>query len=249
MILHRTRTVFAPMTILLLTLAVSAFTFFAATASHARTPKPAASTVHAASAFAPDKGKFRILVGGQEQGKEEFEIAPASGNWVAHGTAEIQTPQGATHVTGTLTIQPDGTPVRYEWSTQGAKKASATVEFTGATASSELHIEGARPFTQQFTFPSPRVVVLDNNLYHQYAILARLYDWQQKGVQTFSVLVPQDLTPGSITVESLGKQDVDGAKLEELRVKTEDLELDLYVDAQRLMRIVVPSSNAEIIRE
>lgn len=246
MILHRTRSLFA---VVSLALIASVLIFSAAAASYARAPKTGASTLHATSAFAPDKGKFRILVGGQEQGKEEFEIAQADGNWVAHGSTEIQTPQGTTHVNGTLTFQPDGTPVRYEWSTQGAKKASASVAFTGATASSELHIEGARPFTQQFTFPTPRVVVLDNNLYHQYAVLARLYDWQQKGVQTFSVLVPQDLTPGSVTVESLGKQDVGGAKLEELRVKTEDLELDLYLDSQRLVRIVVPSSNAEIIRE
>jgi hypothetical protein len=58
------------------------------------------------------------------------------------------------------------------------------------------------------------------------------------------------MTPGNVTVDSLGKQDVGGGiKLEELRVKTEDLELDLYLDGQKLVRIVAPSSNAEIVRE
>ena len=33
------------------------------------------------------------------------------------------------------------------------------------------------------------------------------------------------------------------------QVKTEDIELDLYLDNNRLMRIVVPSSNAQIVRE
>jgi len=48
----------------------------------------------------------------------------------------------------------------------------------------------------------------------------------------------------------LSEQDVGGGiKLEELRVKTEDLELDLYLDGQKLVRIVAPSSNAEIVRE
>jgi hypothetical protein len=61
--------------------------------------------------------------------------------------------------------------------------------------------------------------------------------------------VPQELTPGTVTVESLGGQDVDGKKLEELSVKTEDLEVDLYLEGQRLVRIVAPSSNAEIVRE
>ncbi len=123
------------------------------------------------------------------------------------------------------------------------------IVFNGVVASIELHVEGARPYTQQFTFSSPHIVVLDNNLYHQYAILFRLYDWDKKGVQSFSVLVPQEITPGSITVESVGKQDVGGASLEELRVKTEDNEIDAFFDGPKLMRLLAPSANAEIIRE
>jgi len=113
----------------------------------------------------------------------------------------------------------------------------------------EVHLEGARPYNQTFTFNASPIVVLDNNLYHQYAILARLYDREKKGVQTFSVLVPQELTPGTITVDSLSTQDVNGKKLEELTVKTEDLEVHLYFDNGRLVRIAAPSNNAEIIRE
>jgi len=201
------------------------------------------------SLFSTEKGKFRILVNGQQAGKEDFEISSSGANWIAQGTTELQSPQGTTKVKGTLELHPDGTPARYEWSTQGAKKAAATIVFNGATATVELRLEGARPFTQQFTFNSPRIAVIDNNLYHQYVVLAHLYDWNQKGPQTFSVLVPQEMTPGIITVESLGKQDVAGAKLDELRVKTEDLEIDLFLDAQRLVRIVSPSANAEILRD
>ena len=210
----------------------------------------AATAIAAALAFAPDKGKFKILVNGQPAGTEEFSLSANGGNWIARGNAEIQTPQGATHVTGNLELRPDGAPVRYEWTMQGAKKASSTIVFNGATANVELRMEGARPYTQQFTFNSDRVVVLDNNMYDQYAILARLYDWDKKGAQTFSVIVPQEMTPGSVTVESLGKQDTgSGEKLEQLRVKTEDIEINLFVDGQRLVRIVSPSANAEIIRE
>jgi hypothetical protein len=212
---------------------------------------PAARAAHpnASSAFTPDKGTFKILVNGQVLGKEEFDIAPNGDDWVAHGTSEITAPDGTTHVTGTLEFRADGTPVRYEWSTQGAKKAGATITFNGPVASIELRVAGARPFTQQLTFNSPEIVILDNNLYYQYAILAHLYDWQRKGPQTFSVLIPQELTPGTITVQSLGSQDVGGKKLEEFSVKTEDLEVDVYLEGQRVVRIVAPSSNAEIVRE
>jgi hypothetical protein len=210
----------------------------------------AAAAVAGALAFASDKGKFKILVNGQPAGTEEFSLSANGGNWIARGNAEIQTPQGAVHVTGNLELRPDGAPVRYEWNMQSAKKAASTIVFNGATANVELRMEGARPYSQQFTFNSDRVVVLDNNMYDQYAILARLYDWDKKGAQTFSVIVPQEMTPGSVTVESLGKQDTgSGAKLEQLRVKTEDIEINLFLDGQRLVRIVSPSANAEIIRE
>jgi len=201
-------------------------------------------------ALTPDKGKFKILVGGQQAGTEEFVLTQNGGNWAAHGNAEVQTPQGPAKITGNLELRLDGTPVRYEWSMQATKKTASTIVFSGSTATVELHVEGARPYTQQFTFNSDRIVVLDNNMYDQYVILARLYDWDKKGAQTFSVIVPQEMTPGSVTVESLGKQDPgNGSKLEELRVKTEDLEINLFLEGQRLVRIVSPSANAEIIRE
>src|SRR4029077_12127628 len=85
----------------------------------------------AASIFTQDKGKFRILVSGQQAGKEEFEIGPSGENWPAHGSTETQTSQRAAHVNGTLELRPDGTPLHYEWSTTGAKKAGATIVFSG----------------------------------------------------------------------------------------------------------------------
>ena len=202
-----------------------------------------------ASGLAPDKGAFRILVSGKQVGKEQFDISPDGANWIVRGTTEIHSGKSTTTVSGTLTVRADGTPVRYEWSTQGAKKASATVDFNGAVASTVLHAGGARPFTQQFTFPSSRIAVLDNNLYDQYAILADLYDWNKRGAQTFPVLVPQELTPGSATLESMGQQDFHGKQLDELRVTTQDNEIDLYLDHSRLIAISVPSANAEIVRQ
>jgi hypothetical protein len=207
-------------------------------------------TAAAASVFAPDKGKFRIMLAGKEVGREEYEIAPSGGNWIARGSSEIQSEKGPSQrITGSLELRADGTPIHYNWTTQGAKKASCAITFDGVTATIELQLEGAKPYTQEFTFNSPRVVVLDNNLYYQYAVLARIYDWNKSGSQSFAVLVPQDLAPGVVTVESLGKQDVGGQKLVELRVKTEDNEIDLFLDGPRLVRISAPAANAEIIRE
>jgi hypothetical protein len=250
------RATFIPVEIILALLAltaVAASIYLAAAVPPARAAlrsSAAASHAAVASLFVSDKGKFRILSGGKEVGSEEYEIAPSGENWIARGSSEIKSAQGPSqHVTGTLELRPDGTPIRYQWTTQGAKKASAAISFEGVIATIELQLEGAKPYTQQFTFNTPLVVVLDNNLYDQYAVLARLYDWKKMGPQSFSVLVPQDLAPGVITVESLGKQDVSGQKLDELRVKTDDNEIDLFLDGARLVRISAPAANAEIIRE
>jgi hypothetical protein len=205
----------------------------------------------ASTSLAADKGRFRILANGQPLGSEEFEIRPNGDHWLALGTTDVKAAQGAaTRVTSRLTMQADGTPVSYNWSTEGAKKASADISFQGNVATIVLRVEGAKPFTQQFTFSSPQIVVLDNNAYNQYAVLARLYDRAKMGTQTFSVLVPQEMTPGSVTVDSLGEITAGNAKFEELRVKTADLEVDLYLDSgHRLMRLVAPASNAEVVRE
>ena len=200
--------------------------------------------------FIAEKGKFRIVVAGQESGKEEFEISPSGDGWIAHATAQLSAQgAGATRVTATLRFKADGSPVHYEWAVEGAKKASSTVDFSGGTATIELRLEGARPFTQQFFFNSPRVVILDNNFFHQYAILARLYDWTKKGAQSFSVLVPQAMTPGTVTAEALPAGAVGGTKFDVLRVSTEDLQIDLYLDNLKLVRVSSPSANAEAIRE
>lgn len=223
-----------------LALAVCAFTCISGAAFAGRSEAPGP---------VPDRGKFKIMVNGAQAGEETFDIAQDGGNWVAHGVTQIQTPAGSERVTGNLVLHPDGTPARYDWSTQGSQKAAAAIAFNGPVAMIDLHVQGRRPYTQQFTFASPKIAILDNNLYDQFAVLTRLYDWQTGGEQTFPVLIPQALTPGSITLNSLGEQDSGGKRLTELQVKTADLEVDLYLDGKKLERIVSPSANAEIVRE
>jgi len=204
-----------------------------------------------AQVLAPDKGKFRDLVNGKQVGSEEFDIAPSGGAWVARGTSEVKAAQGPeTHITSLLQLRSDGAPLHYEWTTAaGSKKATASIDFDNGTATVHLQVNGGKTFTQQFFFKNPIVAILDDNLYHQYAILADLYDWSKKGQQTFPVFIPQEMTPGTITVEALDPEDRDGKSFQRLKVRSQDLEITLYLDGKRLMRVAVPSANAEIVRE
>src|SRR5713226_6874054 len=201
--------------------------------------------------FAQDKGKFTIKLGGQTVGHEEFEIAPSGGGWLAKGTAEIKPPDGAaSKVSGSLTLQPDGAPISYNWSAQTEKTNGAHIVFANGVASITLEMQGARPFQQDLSFNTPLIAVLDNNLYHQYAVLARIYDWSKRGAQTFPVLIPQELTPGTITVQSTGSATSDGKTYEGLKVSTSDLEILLLLDSNhRLIRLEVPEAKVSVIRE
>jgi hypothetical protein len=208
------------------------------------------ATQTAPGVVAPDRGKFRLLSEGQQVGTEEFSVTPNGADWISSGSVEIKVPGAATTlVRGELRLAANGRPLSYRWSSRGPKNISGTIVFEGASAKLELRTDDGQPFAQEFQFESPQVVILDNNLYHHYGLLARLYDWNAKGVQAFSVLIPQDLTPGTVSVEWGGPQEFDGIKTELLRVKSADLEIELYVSGGRLIRLAVPASKAEIRRE
>src|SRR5437764_1380841 len=173
--------------------------------------------------FSPDKGKFVIQLDGQTVGHEEFEISPAGGGWAAQGTTDLKVPDApASHVTGSLTLQPDGAPISYEWRSQAEKTNGARILFANGIAKITLQMQGARPFEQDMTFNTPLIAVLDNNLYYQYGVLARVYDWSKQGTQTLPVLIPQQLTPGSVNVDATGSVTANGKSYDGLSVTTSD---------------------------
>lgn len=209
------------------------------------------ATATAPSVFLPEKGRFNIQLNGQTVGHEDFEISPAGGGWSAHGTSDLKPPDSpSARVTGTLTLQPNGAPITYEWTAQTGKTNGAHILFANGTAKITLEMQGARPFEQDFSFGSALIAVLDNNLYHQYAVVARIYDWSKGGAQTLPVLIPQELTPGSINLQATGSVTVAGNSYEGLRVSTADLEVQLFLDSNhRLMRLEVPAAKVSVIRD
>ena len=214
-----------------------------------------------------DKGKFTIKLAGQTVGHEEFEIAPAEGGWVAKGASDIKPPQGApSKVTGALILQSNGAPISYEWSAKTDKTNGAHILFANGVARITLEMEGAhlctpeeikdpnrtRPcfFEQDLSFNTPLIAVLDNNLYYQYAVLARIYDWSKGGEQVFPVLIPQEMTPGTVKVLATGSATAEGKGYEGLKVSSSELEIQLLLDHNhRLIRMEVPESKVSVVRE
>jgi hypothetical protein len=203
------------------------------------------------SVFGADKGKFNILLEGKSIGHEEFEIEPSGNEWLAKGSTSVDTPDGkSAKISGDLALEPNGVPLTYNWTAKTDKTNGANVVFTNGVAKTTLQMQGAAPYQQENSFGNPLVVVLDNNLYHHYELLAHIYDWSKRGSQTFPVLIPQELTPGTITVSAAGPATADGKSYETLKVSTSDLEIVLYLDpSHKLMRLEVPSGKVAVVRE
>src|SRR5437667_12458800 len=111
-------------------------------------------------------------------------------------------------------------------------------------------MHGPRPCQEYLSCTSPLRAVLDNDLHDRYAVLARIYDWSKGGEQTFPVLIPQELTPGTVTVLSTGAAAADGKTYEGLKVTSSDLEILLLLDNNhRLIRLEVPAAKVSVMRE
>lgn len=209
------------------------------------TPAAPAPQPFTLGSLADDRGQFEITVNGQKVGTEEFSVSKESAGWVAKGSTDIHSGASNAKVTGELHLNPGGIPLRYVWNADTGRKSSSTTTFEGLEAKMSTTVGSAEPIKQEFYFKPP-VIILDDNLYHQYAILARLYNWTIRGAQNFNVLIPQEHMPGSVAVEALGPAN----GLEQLRVHTNDLNVILLVDStHKLMRISVPSAKAEIVRK
>jgi hypothetical protein len=211
----------------------------------------AAQPAGSPSVFSADKGKLVITINGQPVGSEDFEISPSGSVWIERSSMSAHVPGGPDiKATGQLRLSADGAPIHYEWSAEAQKKATGSVDFSGTMAKCVADLGAPTPLRKDFTFPSSLVAVLDNNLYYHFSVLAHVYDWKAGGKQTLPVLIPQDMVPGSISVESLGEQMAGNGKYEAMRVSSPDLEIMVYLDSKhRMMRLEVPSSNVVIERE
>jgi hypothetical protein len=203
----------------------------------------------ATTGLSEDRGRFEISKDGQKVGMEDFSLTRDGSGWVARGATEFHAPTGAGKVSGELHLNAAGAPLRYDWTSEAGKKVTSTTTFEGLKAKMSTNVGSSEPLRQDFLFNAP-LVILDDNLYDHYAILARLYNWSARGPQNFAVLIPQEHMPGTITVEALAPTAEARGAAAELRVHTPDLEVLLSLDSShRLLRISVPAAKAEIVRQ
>jgi hypothetical protein len=214
---------------------------------------------------AVDSGAFQVIVKGQHVITETFSIEQENG--ISIVKAQLKEVAGTDPVMqkSVLEFTPQGQLVLYEWSQPSG--GSLTVAPNNEFLLEKITAPGATKAAEQpFLMPSSSVI-LDNNFFIQREVLAWRYlaaDCKseggnlqcQQGPAEFGVLVPQDRTSMSVRMELVGKEKVQihGANRDLLRLNLlgENFHWSLWLDDQdhfKLMRVLIPSEDTEVVRE
>lgn len=206
------------------------------------------------SAGRTEHGVFRVYAGGKAVGAETFEISRTPEGTDAHADIHLSIEGQTVRQTARLSLGPAGLPRSYEWNEESPKKMYARVRFQEGKAIIEFPLETGTMDQREFFFTSPDVVVLDNNVFHHFIFLLQHYDYAKGGRQPVHILIPQEVTPGIVYLESHGQEEVQVGnsrrKLERIAVVSEDNEISAWVDEQkRVVKIGVPQTGVEVVRE
>jgi hypothetical protein len=199
-----------------------------------------------------DQGSFRVTVGGQTAGTEEFAIRQSGS-----GTGSDVTATGRVEVTlpgGTLELVPrlrarglDASPVSYQVDVGGDSPRRILGQVGAGRFSARIVSTSGEQLREYVA--SDRALILDDGVAHHYYFLAQR---QRNG--TVPVIVPRENRQVVATVSSRGEERVDvggtTASLFHLVVQVPgSSERHVWVDALgRVIRVRIPATGYEATR-
>lgn len=218
-------------------------------------PKPGPQTV--------DSGEFAVFVKGQRVVSERFNVQQDNGISIVKSHLE-GVGGNAVDQRSELQMTASGALIRYDW-TDG-KGSLFVIPNNDFLLEKITASPSAKPAEQPFLMPSTSAI-LDNNFFIHREVLAWRYlatncenDTSrlkcQQGPLEFGVLVPQDRSSLRVRIELVGREKVaiHGTERELLRLNLsgEDFAWSLWVaenDHFKLIRVLIPDANTEVIRD
>ena len=211
-----------------------------------------------------DSGSFGIFVKGQRVVTETFSIEQSNGNTVIKAHLKETSGADQTAQKSSLEITSSGELIRYEWS-------ASTGDSLVLLPDNEILIEkittpsSLKPVEQRFILPSVSPI-LDNNFFVHREVLAWHYlqvapcsgegSTRQCQPLDFGAVVPQSRVSMPVRLELVGREKVliRGTERELLRLnlKGDEFTWALWLDDKdqfKLMRVLIPDDNTEVVRD
>lgn len=204
-----------------------------------------------------DRGVFVISLAGKRIGTENFEIRATDNSIEAEGNIEMRVQQeGKTlefRSSSKLVLDSALRPLTYSWNQKGAQSSKLEIDFQASPAKVRYKTVTGEEDARDFELPKD-VVVLDDNVFHHYQLIAQKYLRNGSAKQTFPAFVPQEALPGALVVQDAGPDpaEVGGHKqtLRHLVFSTELKQIDLWVDEQgRVERIYISDAQLDALRK
>jgi hypothetical protein len=202
-----------------------------------------------------EEGQFVILVSGREIGHEKFSISSSSDSASSSSVTEFRDPARNQTVRIETQLNMNGSflPKDYQRRTEiGGQKASLSAKFTPGQASFEYPVAGVPRKTGLLV--GDKYVLLDENVFHHFVFLARLFDFNSKEkYQSFEVVIPQELDNGTVKISDAGKEKISvrrkNKELHHLKLDSGLVQIDLWVDDQKIVhRMALPAKEIEVLR-
>ena len=209
-----------------------------------------------------DSGSFSVFINGQRVATEMFRIQQAPDRSVS--TSEFRALDDSRAAQRSeLTIAANGDLLRYEWRELSPGKAQAVVEPNEQFLLEHMVPNApAKPLDKPFLIPHSTVVLDDYFFSHRQILIWRYLAQGCAGAPNcklsktpFGILVPRQASAGTVSVEYAGKETVSvrgkPMELDRFNLTSEGAgDWSLWLDINmKLVRIVIPADNTEIVRD
>ena len=210
-----------------------------------------------------DSGSFGIFVNGKRVATETFSVNQGPAGSIAK--SQLKTQEGGGSQTSELDLSPAGQLRRYEWHELSPGKGETIVEPNGEFLTERLTPgPGEKPFEQPFLVGS-NTTILDDYFFLHREILAWRYlasacmqehgSFQcRTGKIQLGTLVPRQRTSMLVSIQYLSREKVNigGVQRELTKFSLNSESGDWFIwldDTLKLVRILIPAENTEVLRD
>lgn len=212
-----------------------------------------------------DSGSFGVFVGGKRVATEKFHIEKREDGNVSSSELTADDGNQKFSQTSELQLASSGDLLRYSWKEQSPGKGETTVEPKDTFLMETLTPAPAEKATEVPFFAPRSTAILDDNFFTHRELL--LWRYMVAGCRmglgqtncrppkmTFGAIVPRQGVFITVSLEYLGREKVTVGgterELNRFNLAGEGIAWALWLDdQQKLVRILIPSENTEVVRD